>query len=48
MEIDTIEAEERNINENNIDLVHELELYATKVKENQQKIKHFQNEVCKV
>ena len=44
-EIEIIEAKEREVDEQLLDLTHELEQYASKVKENRQKIKHFENEV---
>ena len=47
-EIEAIEEQEKGVQEGLVDLRHELERYATKMKENQQKIRHFQNEVVKM
>ena len=47
-EIEAIEEQEKGVQEGLVDLRHELERYATKMKENQQKIRHFQNEVVKI
>ena len=44
-EIEIIETKEREVDEQLLDLTHELEQYVSKVKENRQKIKHFENEV---
>ncbi len=45
-EIQEIENKQREANEVVLDLNHELERYNAIVKENQLKIKHFNNEVC--
>ena len=45
-EIEAIEDREAEEQSKLVDLKHELEKYASKMKENQQKIRHFQNEVC--
>ena len=44
-EIEAMEGEEGEVQARLMDLRHELERYSAKMKENQQKIKHFQNEV---
>ena len=44
-EIEAIEREEAEEQAKVMDVRHELEKYTAKLKENQQKIKHFQNEV---
>ena len=44
-EIEAIDEQENGVKEGLMDLRHELEKYTTKMKENQQKIRHFQNEV---
>ena len=44
-EIEAMEGEEGEVQARLMDLRHELERYTAKMKENQQKIKHFQNEV---
>ena len=44
-EIEAIGEQEKGVQERLVDLRHELEQYVTKMKENQQKIRHFQNEV---
>ena len=46
-EIEAMEGEEGEVQARLMDLRHELERYSAKMKENQQKIKHFQNEVGK-
>ena len=40
-----MEGEEGEVQGKMMDVKHELERYMAKMKENQQKIKHFQNEV---
>ena len=45
-EVEAVEAEEALVQSKLMDAKHELEKYTTKLKENQQKIRHFQNEVC--
>ena len=44
-EIEAIEDKETEVQAKLMDVRHELEKYVLKLKENQQKIKHFQNEV---
>lgn len=44
-EIEIIEGEETQEQAKLMDVKHELEKYVAKMKENQQKIRHFQNEV---
>ena len=44
-EIEGMEDEETEVQGRLMDIKHELEKYLTKMRENQQKIKHFQNEV---
>ena len=44
-EVEAVEAEEALVQSKLMDAKHELEKYTTKLKENQQKIRHFQNEV---
>ena len=44
-EIEAIEDRETEVQAKLMDVRHELEKYVLKLKENQQKIKHFQNEV---
>ena len=44
-EIEAMETEETKEEEKLIDVRHELEKYVAKMKENQQKLNHFKNEV---
>ena len=44
-EIESIETEETQEQAKVMDVRHEMEKYTAKMKENQQKIRHFQNEV---
>ena len=44
-EIGAMEGEEGEVQGKMMDVKHELEKYTAKMRENQQKIKHFQNQV---
>ena len=44
-EVEAIEDKETEVQSRMMDVKHELEKYAAKLKENSQKIKHFLNEV---
>ena len=47
-EMDSVEGEEAELQGRLVDLRHELEKYSVKMKENQAKIKHFNNEIKKL
>ena len=41
-----LEQEETKMRSQEVDIKHEVEKYETVLKENQQKVKHWQKEVC--
>lgn len=45
-ELEAVEQEESKLREQEVDIKHEVEKYETVLKENQQKVKHWQKEVC--
>lgn len=45
-ELAVVEQEEAKLRSQEVDIKHEVEKYETVLKENQQKIKHWQKEVC--
>ena len=47
-ELDAVDQEESKLREQEVDIKHELEKYETVLKENHQKVKHWQKEVCMV
>ena len=46
--MESVEGEEAELQGRLVDLRHELEKYSTKMKENQGKIRHFNNEIKKL
>lgn len=45
-EVAELEQEETKMRSQEVDIKHEVEKYETVLKENQQKVKHWQKEVC--
>ena len=45
-ELEAVEKEENKLRAQEVDIKHEVEKYETVLKENQQKVKHWQKEVC--
>ena len=45
-EVAELEQEETKMRSREVDIKHEVEKYETVLKENQQKVKHWQKEVC--
>lgn len=47
-EMESVEGDEAELQGQMVDLKHELEKYSAKLRENQAKIKHFNNEIKKL